>query len=138
MKSNKPRSAQLANVQNLPHSLALGLRGGHSTLILDVRPRNSFMQSTLGLADAIPIFSDDTPLQLPDLDRDHPILVYCDSDRQNSSHQVAQCLIAAGYLHVWVMDGGLAAWMQSRSRSTVVALDAREQIRNWIAAPTVP
>lgn len=137
MKSNKPRSAQLANVQNLPHSLAFGLRGGHSTLVLDVRPRNSFTQSTLGLADAVPIFSDDTPLQLPDLDRDHPILVYCDTDRQASSHQVAQCLIAAGYRHVWVMDGGLAAWNQSRSRSAVVTLDSREPIKKWIAVPTV-
>lgn len=137
MKSNKPRFAQLANVQNLPHSLAFGLRGGHSTLVLDVRPRNSFMKSTFGLADAVPIFSDDTPLLLPDLDRDHPILVYCDSDQQVFSHQVARCLIAAGYLHVWVMDGGLDAWTQSSNRSAPVALDAREPIKNWIAAPTV-
>ncbi len=136
MKTSKPRSAQLANVQSLPHSLAFGLRGGHSTLILDVRPRQSFVQRALGLADAVPIFSDDTPLLLPDMDRAHPILVYCDSDQQKSSHQVAQCLIAAGYLHVWVMDGGLAAWNQSRSRSALVSLDAREPIKNWIAAPS--
>jgi len=135
MKRSKPRSAQLAFVQNLPHNLAFGLRGGHSTLILDVRLRSSFTPSALGLADAVPIFFDDTPVQLPDLERDHPIMVYCDSEQQASSHQIAAWLIALGYLHVWVMDGGLAAWNQARSRSVPVTTDGRAAIEKWIAAP---
>lgn len=135
MKSSKPRSVQLAHVHDLPHRLAFGLKGGHATVILDARPHGSFDQPALGLADAVPIYINETPVLLPDLDHDQPMLVYCDSERQASSNQVAEWLIALGYLHVWVMEGGLPAWNQARSRNAVVSKDAREAIKKWIEAP---
>lgn len=135
MKSSKTPSAQRADVHNLPHGLAVGLRAGHATVILDVRSRGSFGEHVLGLAHAVPVFMDETPVLLPDLDRAQVMLVYCDSEQQVSSNQVAEWLIALGYLHVWVMEGGLAAWKQARSHCAVVSSAAREDIGKWIAAP---
>lgn len=137
MKSAKLRSAKLAPIHNLPNSLAFGLRGGHATVILDVRARGSFDEKTLGLVDAVPVFLNENPVLLPDMDRDQPILVYCDSEQQVSSNQVAGWLIALGYLHVWVMEGGLPAWNLARSRNAVVSVDSRASIKKWIAAPAV-
>lgn len=135
MKSRTTPTPQLAHVQSLPHQLAFGLRGGHSTMVLDVRPRRSFDQQTMGLAEAVPVYFGESPVLLPDLDRDHPLLVYCDSEQQASSNKVAEWLIALGYRHVWVMEGGLSAWTQARSRSALVSKDSREAIKKWVAAP---
>jgi rhodanese-related sulfurtransferase len=44
------------------------------------------------------------------------LVVYCDSARQQTSMSVARDLIARGFRHVFVLEGGLDGWKQAKGR----------------------
>lgn len=135
MNELSPAVIQRVSATGLASKLSIGLRGGWATLILDVRPRAAFDTHPWTLPDAIPISLSDKPVQLPDVDREMPLLVYCQSNGQITSTEVAGCLQALGYRHVWILEGGLEAWSEARQRVVGVQWDLRAHVTNWISAP---
>ena len=126
---------QRITVSGLASKLAMGLRGGWATLILDVRRQAAFDANPGAMPEAIPILLDEQPVMLPDVDRALPILVYCQCKGQASSARVARWLLALGYRHVWVLEGGLGAWSDARQQIAGVQMESRERVAKWIAAP---
>lgn len=126
---------QRVSVTGLSSKLSIGLRAGWATVILDVRPRTGFDTHPWALPEAVPIALSDTPVLLPDVDREVPLLVYCQSKGQNRSTEIAGCLQGLGYRHIWVLDDGLEAWGEARQRVVGVQWDLRDRIARWISAP---
>ncbi len=60
-----------------PALLAPMLASSDAPLVLDVRRRKGFEELPKGLPNAVPIFLDDDPILLPDIDRGTPIVAYC-------------------------------------------------------------
>lgn len=52
------------------------LAGDRAPLVLDVR-RGAAFEEHAGVPTAVPFALDRDPIRLPDLERDHPIVVYC-------------------------------------------------------------
>ena len=136
MNELSPAVIQRVSATGLASKLSIGLRGGWATLILDVRPRADFDIHPWTLPDAIPISLSDKPVLLPDVDRQMPLLIYCQSNGQITSTEVAGCLQALGYRHVWILEGGLEAWSEARQRVVGVQWDLRSRIAHWISAPS--
>ncbi len=81
-----------------------------SLLILDVRATQEYAQGHL--KDAVNIPLSDLPLRTGELEKNRPILVYCQSG--NRSAQASSILVKAGFTSVYNMEGGLTAWINSR------------------------
>lgn len=79
-------------------------------LLLDVRRPDSLSRQPFGIRGAVPVILRSDGPDLPDMDRDLEIVVYGSDERDADSAQVAQWLAAAGYRHLWRLEGGLAAW----------------------------
>jgi rhodanese-related sulfurtransferase len=60
-----------------PALLAPLLQSGQGPLILDVRRRRAFEQLPTGLPGALPIYLDEDPIRLPDVDRERTLVAYC-------------------------------------------------------------
>lgn len=135
MSRTAPAGIQRISASSAASKLAIGLRPGWATLILDARRAAAFDSHPWALRDAIPILLDQQPTMLPDVDRGTAILVYCQCTGQASSTRVARWLLALGYQHVWVLEGGLGAWSDAGQRIAGVQMTARETVGHWIAAP---
>jgi rhodanese-related sulfurtransferase len=77
--------------------------------ILDVRTSAEFAQGHLKGAINIPL--SDLPVQLGQLDRNRPILVYCQTGFRSA--QASTILANAGFTKVYDMEGGLNAWINA-------------------------
>lgn len=103
-------------------------------ILLDARRAEAFRRNPQGIAGAVPVLLDETPLRLPDVARDQRIVVYCLCSGQASSTRVALRLLAAGYQNVSVLDGGLPGWQAQGLPLADMALYARDRLK-WMPAP---
>jgi rhodanese-related sulfurtransferase len=78
-------------------------------MVVDVRTSGEFAQGHLQGAINIPL--SDLPAQISGLDRNRPILVYCQTGHKSA--QAAPILVNAGFTEVYDMDGELNAWISS-------------------------
>lgn len=93
-----------------PDALLARLERSEPLLLLDVRRPGSLQKQPFGISGAIPVVLKAVGTELPDIEREREIAVYCLCAGQASSTRVAQWLIEAGYRRVSVLEGGLPAW----------------------------
>lgn len=118
-----------------PHELQQSLLRGEPPLVLDVRRSEALRRQPAGIAGAVPLLLDEAPPQIPDLERDTPIIAYCLCSGQASSTRVALWLQAAGYTDVRVLDGGLPAWQACGLPMAPISSDDRDRVARWTTAP---
>ena len=103
--------------------------------VLDVRRAEALRRDPLGIPGAVPLLLDETPLRIPELPREAPLVAHCLCSGQASSTRVALLLQAAGYTDVSVLDGGLPGWRARGLPLEPIPLAAADQLR-WSVAPT--
>jgi rhodanese-related sulfurtransferase len=74
--------------------------------LLDLRGHDAFRAGHIVNARHVPM--EELDAKVEKLDRDKPVLVYCDSGM--TSARAAAQLVRAGFTSVWQLAGGLAAW----------------------------
>lgn len=74
--------------------------------LIDLRGHDAFRAGHIVNARHLPM--EELDARLEKLDRDKPVLVYCDSGM--TSARAAAQLVRAGFTVVWQLAGGLAAW----------------------------
>lgn len=79
-------------------------------LLLDVRCADSLAHQPFGIRSAVPVILKEGGPDLPDVDRDHEIVIYDSGDDETDSDQVTRWLSEAGYRRLWRLEGGLSAW----------------------------
>ncbi len=119
-----------------PSALADRLRQPAPPLLLDARRAEAFRRNPQGIAGALPVLLDAPELKLPDLPRDTGIAVYCLCSGQASSTRVALRLLAAGYLNVAVLEGGLPGWQAQGLPLAQISLTDQARV-GWMRAPEV-
>ena len=117
-----------------PGQLAERLRASAAPMLLDARRRAAFDRNPSGIPGAVPVYLDDEPVQLPDIERSTPVVTYCVCDGQASSARVALWLRLAGYTDVTILDGGLPAWADAGLPVQALPTETRNRIA-WTAAP---
>lgn len=105
-----------------------------SALVLDARRKAAFAREPRGIRGAVPLYLDAHAIQIPDCDRSRPIAVYCVCDGDASSVRVALWLIAAGYEHVTVLEGGLPTWREAGFAVELIDTNAGAKLP-WQMAP---
>lgn len=109
-------------VQIAVPDLVSRLESATPPLLLDIRREAAFIARPEGLPGAIALRLDQTPVQIPDLPREQPMVIYCVCDGQASSTRAAEWLLRAGYRDVNVLTGGLEAWRSAGLELAPVAL----------------
>ena len=117
-----------------PGQMAERLRAAAAPMLLDARRRAAFDRNPSGIPGAVPVYLDDEPVQLPDIERSTPVVTYCVCDGQASSARVALWLRLAGYTDVAILDGGLPAWADAGLPVQALPTETRNRIA-WTAAP---
>ena len=74
--------------------------------LLDLRGHDAFRAGHIVNARHVPM--DDLEAKTDKLDRNKPVVVYCDTGV--SSARAAAKLVRAGFTDVWQLRGGLASW----------------------------
>lgn len=74
--------------------------------LIDLRGHDAFRAGHIVNARHVPM--EELDAKTAKLDRDKPVLVYCDSGV--TSGRAAAALVRAGFTSVWQLAGGLAAW----------------------------
>lgn len=97
-----------------PAALLDRLEKSRPLLLLDVRRPGSLQKQPFGISGAVPVVLGDSGPELPNVDREQEVVVYCLCAGQASSTRVAQWLVAAGYRQVSVLEGGLPAWREAK------------------------
>jgi phage shock protein E len=87
---------------------AAGLAADASVTVLDVRTPEEFAEGHLDGAVLVDVTAPSFTDEVAQLDPDRPYLVYCRSG--NRSAQAVAAMEAAGFAHLWDMEGGVAAW----------------------------
>jgi rhodanese-related sulfurtransferase len=85
------------------------IQSSPNLLVVDVRTSQEYAQGHLKGAMNIPL--SDLPVQIGGLDRNRPILVYCQTGVRSA--QAATMLVNAGFTQVYDMEGGLTAWINA-------------------------
>jgi rhodanese-related sulfurtransferase len=85
------------------------IQSSPNLLVVDVRTPQEYAQGHLKGATNIPL--SDLPLRIGGLDRNRPILVYCQTGVRSA--QASAILVNAGFTQVYDMDGGITAWINS-------------------------
>ncbi len=85
------------------------IQSSPNLLVVDVRTPQEYAQGHLKGATNIPL--SDLPVQIGGLDRNRPILVYCQTGVRSA--QASAILVNAGFTQVYDMDGGITAWINS-------------------------
>ena len=85
------------------------IQSSPNLLVVDVRTPEEFAQGHLQGAINIPLSN--LPTQISSLDRNRPILVYCQTGHRSA--QAAALLMNSGFTQVYDMDGGLDAWISA-------------------------
>ncbi len=118
-----------------PVELKRRLDAGGPLIVLDVRRSEAFRRHPFGIAGALPLLLDEAVQQIPDVQRDTPVVAYCLCSGQASSTRAALWLKAAGYTDVAVLDGGLPAWQAEQLPLAPIRIEDRHRIANWIVPP---
>ena len=85
------------------------IQSSSNLLVVDVRTSGEFAQGHLQGSINMPL--SDLPTEISGLDRNRPILVYCQTGHRSA--QAAAILVNAGFTQVYDMDGGLNAWISA-------------------------
>ena len=85
------------------------IQSSTNLLIVDVRTPGEFAQGHL--KDAINIPLSDLPLRIDELDRNRPVLVYCQTGVRSA--QASTILVNARFTQIYDMEGGLNAWINA-------------------------
>ena len=85
------------------------IQSSPNLLVVDVRTPQEYAQGHLKGATNIPL--SDLPVQIGGLDRNRPILVYCQTGVRSA--QASAILVNAGFTQVYDMDGGITAWINA-------------------------
>lgn len=128
-----------------PQALHHRLRQPEPLLLLDVRRPDGLSQQPCGIRGAVPVILKDEGPDLPDVDRGLEIVIYHGTEGAADGRQIAQWLAGAGYRHLWLLDGGLAAWRAANLPVWQVRFGARRRralnwtpLRRLASAPSPP
>ena len=90
-----------------PRQVQAWLDQGRPVTWLDVRAADEF--ATGHIAGARNIVYDQVASIIPELSRNGPIVLYCIHSAHRAP-EAARALMAAGFDHVYVLEGGIVAW----------------------------
>ena len=108
--STQPQSvSQLAYKTISVSDASAMIQSSPNLVILDVRTADEYAQGHLKGAINIPL--SDLPVQIGELDRNRPILIYCRTGVRSA--QASTILVNAGFTQVYDMEGGLNAWINA-------------------------
>ena len=104
------RKSTEKEVTNLSTIRALSLFHHHGEITaIDVRPKESFQKDHLPRAVSAPFIDDRLdPKRLATLDREKPILIYCDGGYR--SRRATPAFIEAGFTRVFHLNRGVMMW----------------------------
>ena len=85
------------------------IQSSPNLLIVDVRTPEEYAQGHLKGAVDIPL--SDLPFRIGVLDQKVPMLVYCRTGHRSA--QASSILVTAGFIHVYNLQGGITAWINS-------------------------
>jgi len=88
---------------------AVRLANAQDGLFLDIRSPDLFKGGSIPQARNMP--PADLPTKAKSLPKDKPIIVVC--ERGRTAVGVANTLKGQGFEHVYVLEGGLAAWLEA-------------------------
>ena len=78
-------------------------------LVVDVRTPQEYLQGHLRSAINIPL--SDLPIRVGGIEKDRPILVYCQTGYRST--QASTILVKAGFTEVYNLEGGILAWINA-------------------------
>ena len=114
-----------------PHTVERLLKTDAPPLLLDVRRREGFAERPEALPGAVAFLLDEDPVQIPDVPRDRPIVLYCLCRGEASSARVARWLAGAGYEDVAVLQGGLGTWADRGLPLERIAVEPSRAALHW-------
>jgi rhodanese-related sulfurtransferase len=85
------------------------MQSSSNLLVVDVRTPQEYMQVHLKGAINIPLSN--LSLRMGGLEKDRPILVYCQTGYRSA--QASSILVKAGFAKVYNLEGGITAWVNS-------------------------
>jgi rhodanese-related sulfurtransferase len=85
------------------------MQSSSNLLVVDVRTTEEYVQGHLKGAINIPLSA--LPLRINGLDRNRPILVYCQTGIRSA--QASSFLVRAGFTKVYNLEGGITEWINS-------------------------
>jgi len=85
------------------------MESSSNLLVVDVRTPQEYMQGHLKGAINIPL--SDLSLRMGELEKDRPILVYCQTGYRSA--QASSILVKAGFVKIYNLEGGIMAWVSS-------------------------
>lgn len=91
--------------------------GKEMLIFVDVREPESWARSEELIGGAMRVPPSELAAHVGRMPR-NPLVIYCDADHQQTSMNVARELLARGFHHVFVLDGGLDAWKRSKGFMT--------------------
>lgn len=94
-----------------PAEMQNHLKYNNNVQVVDVQPEEEYQKSHLMNARNI-IYDQDFRKNLEKLDKSKPVAVYCTTGKV--SPEAAQILKDAGFLHIYVLQGGIKKWQDER------------------------
>jgi len=85
------------------------IQASSNVLVLDVRTPQEYVQGHLESAINIPL--SDLPIRVGEIEKDRPILVYCQTGYRST--QASTILVKAGFTKVYNLEGGIIAWINT-------------------------
>ncbi|UJH91137.1 rhodanese-like domain-containing protein [Antarcticibacterium sp. 1MA-6-2] len=97
-----------------PAEMQNHLKYDDNVQVVDVQPEEEYQKSHLLNARNI-IYDKDFRKKLDKLDKSRPVALYCTTGKV--SPEAAQILKDAGFLHIYVLEGGIKKWRDDTSEN---------------------
>jgi phage shock protein E len=104
-------AASLSPVQLVDVATGTALTADSSVIVVDVRTPAEYAEGHLARAELVDFTAPDFRDQIAQLDRSATYFVYCHSG--NRSAQATATMAELGFLNVYELDGGIAAWQDA-------------------------
>lgn len=102
------KDATATDIQTVtPAEMQNHLKYNSNVQVVDVQPKEEYQKSHLLNAHNI-IYDKDFRKNLEKLDKSKPVALYCTTGKV--SPEAAQILKDAGFLHIYVLEGGIKKW----------------------------
>lgn len=102
------KDATATDIQTVtPAEMQTHLKYNNNVQVVDVQPKEEYQKSHLLNARNI-IYDKDFRKNLEKLDKSKPVALYCTTGKV--SPEAAQILKDAGFLHIYVLEGGIKKW----------------------------
>lgn len=102
------KDATATDIQTVtPAEMQNHLKYNNNVQVIDVQPKEEYQKSHLLNARNI-IYDKDFRNNLEKLDKSRPVALYCTTGKV--SPEAAKILKEAGFLHIYVLEGGIKKW----------------------------